>query len=162
MGVIFTICSLLLFLMNVPRTSPSLLFPNGGTDFQHAQVFAGIVERGDVVITAGGKWSNYVETLRPDAEVINLGLRISEVSGAKGEEVIAILEDRIECSLARGRAVYIEGTVDSPDVLWSSAWEGFRLKYDLPRHELMEGLKKSFRFSNVPDYQVSGMAKIER
>ena len=43
----------LLAVLNIPRTSPSLMFPDGDSEFQSAQEFAEMVQKKDMVISPG-------------------------------------------------------------------------------------------------------------
>ena len=159
-GGVFAVCLLVLFVLNIPRGSPSILFPNGGIDFQSAQKFAGIVEEGDLVIASGTRWSDYIEELCPHVELINLRVDTNALKGIEGGQLVYELRKQIEHTLSKGNDAYVEGGIETADVLWLSTWEGFRIHHNLTRRELMEGLRRTFRLSPLPDYQFGGMAKI--
>ncbi|MGE3802755.1 MAG: hypothetical protein AB7H80_17200, partial [Candidatus Kapaibacterium sp.] len=153
-----SVALLLLLFLNTPQTSPSLLFQSGGEEFQAVCQFSDSVESADLVIAPGGRWGTYFAKLRPEVAFINLELDTNGVMGTEGEEFTAVLRERIEPIVERGNKVFIDGGFETREVLLSSPWDGFRLKHDLSREELMDGLRQFNQFTLLDEGSRNGIA----
>ncbi|MGE3800721.1 MAG: hypothetical protein AB7H80_06840, partial [Candidatus Kapaibacterium sp.] len=80
----------------------------------------------------------------------------------EGEEFTAVLRERIEPIVERGNKDFIDGGFETREVLLSSPWDGFRLKHDLSREELMDGLRQFYQFTLLDEGSRNGIATLSR
>jgi hypothetical protein len=126
------------FAANVRSPVPTLANPSGGPEWQLAQAFAGMVDREDLLIDAGG-WGQYVR-----AQQSCLTLPLVSIPG-QGEVYRQNLKRSIDETLDRASRVYALQVFEVTTARAVGGWEEIESRSGLRRKDLVEGLTANYR-----------------
>lgn len=146
----------LMLAVNLPVKAPSLLFPDGGWEYQHAVAAAEQFDAGMLVITVSGEWTGYLRQLRPDGKYIDLTKMTSAAGGVCFEE----LADRVNQALQGNRRVFIEDVHGPLRPERTGPWKVLHTLCDLNREELRKKLSAEYRVIPAPGFEKIGLVEV--
>lgn len=151
--------SVLLLVLNIPIEAPSILFPNGGVNYQYAMKAVPELDSGATIITAGGAWAGYVGLMRDDVTILDLTLESPSGETASTTDYV---QEMIDQTLGHGSAVYFEQALNNMGPYDIGRWEVVRSLHGVGRAELLRSLEKKFRLLPVTEFEGIGLAEIRR